>query len=279
MPLSLKSFFSSKPVSTTYDSYNHETSAILAKSDFSGIKSEISKTIFPFLQISTISNFNKNKPVVQQYFSTFSFKNAIFQFCTDNNRGYQLKSSFIIGPLINKIHSIVSSKKEVYTQFESMYGSKFFNLGLRIISPTFEASNLIYIFNFWRCLGNACFGMEVVGMDKEIGISVSSRIEVKDSVCCISLQRLNLLTLSLYKRIFGNLELGAECKANTSSVISYGAGLRIRNGKTDFKLNIDQNLSARMIWDEKLTENFAINFSSIYDEEGFNYGVGFMYES
>lgn len=269
--------FKTRALSTTYDSHNHEVAAITAHSPSTGIRCELSKTVFPFLQITAIrSHDGQEKPT--QFFTTLSLSNSVFQFCFDSGRSYQLKSSLLAGPIVSKIHSIVSAKNEVYGQFESMYHSAFYNIGFKLISPTFQASNLIYIVNYWRALGRLCFGFEVVGMDNELGLSFSSRMEGDGTVCCVSLQRLNLLTLSLYKRIFRGLELGVE--ARKSPEYSAGAaGLRMRTLRTDIRCSVDQRRSVGFSWDEKLSESLTVSFSSTYGQEGLDYGVGIFYGS
>lgn len=264
--------FKTKPLALTYESMGHESSAITANSAMKGIRYEISKTLSPFLQLTTV-NFKDNSSKSSQYFSTLSFKNSVFQFCFDTNRSYQFKSSIITGPFINKFHSIVSSEKEVYSQFESIYNSLFYNIGIRLIRPTFHASNLVYIVNCCKALGKCCFGFEIVGMNNQIGIGLSARAEKGSSVCFANLQRFNLLTLSYYRRIYKNIELAFEVK-KSSEFFSSAAGLRLKNYKSEIKANLDNKLRFGFTWDEKLTENLKIDFNLECDGDDFNYGVG-----
>jgi len=274
---SLKKFFKSKMVATNYDTYNNEVAGLTAPNLHSGIRYEISRAIFPFLQLSSVGSYDK-KQKSHQYFATVSSNRSIFQFSTDNSRNYQFKSSFVIGPLVNKVHSIISSKKEVFNQIESIYNSKFYNIGLKLISPAYEASNLIYVINYWRSLGHLCFGAEAVGFKNELGISFSTRYENEDSVYCFNLQRFNLITVSFYKKIMKKLEIGAEVK-KSQEYFSTAAGVRLRNFKNDIKCTIDQRLNMNTSWNEKLSENISIDFTCGYDFEDFDYGIGISYES
>lgn len=273
----LTNLFKGRKISTTFDSYNHESSSITSPDAFSGLRYEISKTILPFLQVTSIGSSSKREKS-HQYFATLSTGSSVFQFSSDSNRNYQLKSSFATGPFVHKIHSIVSSKKEMFGQMESMYNSPFYNIGLKLISPTFEASNMIYILNCWRSLGRLCLGAEVVGTKNHLGLSLSTRLESEDSVYCFSLQRFNLITLSFYKKLLGALEVGGEVR-RSKGFFSTAAGLRIKNLKSEVKCTVDQRMNMSMSWNERLTESLSVSFGCEYDFEEFEYGVGISYES
>lgn len=273
----LKNLFKSRRISTTFDSYNHEVSSITSPDIFCGLKYEISKAVLPFLQVASIGCSGKRERS-RQYFATLSTGNSVFQFSSDSNRSYQLKSSFVTGPFVHRIHSIISSKKEIFNQAESMYSSPFCSIGLKLMSPTFEASNLVYIVNCWRSIGRLCLGAEVVGMKNQLGISLSTRLENDDSVYCFNLQRFNLITLSFYKKLLGALEIGAEVK-KSKEFFSTAAGLRIRNLRSELKCAVDQRLNMSMSWNERLTENLSVSFGCECDFEEFDYGVGINYES
>ncbi|KAI4291156.1 mitochondrial import receptor subunit TOM40 [Pancytospora philotis] len=276
MAWSLKNLFSadSKPLATSYDSYNREAAALTNHSRSTGIKYEISKMVLPYLQLSAIKT--GHSPTVQ-YFTTLSFPRSVFQMCFDTDRSYQLRSSVACGPITARIHSIVSSKREVYAQLESLYSGRFYNMGLKLISPAIQASNLIYVFNCWRAFGRVFVGMEAVGMDGELGIALSSRYEKNDSVYCLSLQRFNLVVASFYRRVFGNVEVGAELQ-RSQSYFSTAAGLRLRTFRTELKCSVDQSLNFGCEWNEKLTEGLTVSFNGTCDEAGFNYGVGLFFE-
>ncbi|KAI5169803.1 mitochondrial import receptor subunit TOM40 [Pancytospora epiphaga] len=263
------------PLLTSYDTRNSVIADLTTTQKYNGIKCEITRTLTPFLQLTTIKT---GASLVPQVFTTFSFPSSVFQFCFDTDRNYQFRSSMSHGPITTKLHSIVSARKEVYSQLESMYNSVFFNIGFKIISPTLYTSNLIYVFNYWRSLGRVCLGFEVVGVNGDIGLSASSRIEGDNSVFCLSLQRFNMVTASIYRRCFKKLDVGLEITRDSSNFHT-AAGARLRNYKSDLKLTIDQSLRLGFEWDEKLTENITVNFNSTYDEDGFIYGIGVVYDS
>ena len=57
-----KFFFSkTKPITTTYDSYNQEVFQVITPNFFRGLRVELSKTVLPFLQISSVRSTNTNQ--------------------------------------------------------------------------------------------------------------------------------------------------------------------------------------------------------------------------
>lgn len=270
----LKRVFNSKNslISTNYDSYNHEVVEITNHNKHDGLRIEITKTILPFLQFTAIKTGD-----ISQYFTTLSQSNSAFQFCFDSNRSIQLRASALAGPVIGKWHTIVTSQRQVYSQFETAYNSVLYNIGFKVISPSFQAASLIYILNYCRAFGRLCLGFEAVGMNNELGLSFSSRMENNNSIYCLSLQRFNLLAISFYRRINKLLELGIEIK-RSSSFLSTSAGLRIRNYKSDVKINLDNRFNIGFNWDEKLSESLSFNFNATQDVDGLEYGIGFIYD-
>lgn len=262
-----------RPLAVSYDSYNHEVQQIVTPNLHTDIRLEITKTIFPFFQISSIKTSE-----TAQTFLTLSSKNGVLQFSFDGAQNYQLKSSVLIGPLITKFRSIVSHKKEVFTQVETMLNSKFHSLVFKLVSPTFSASNLIYVVTYFVSTSFLNCGVEVVGQNNELGVSFTTRVEGKNSVYCANLQKFNTLVLSFYRRIFGFLELGAEV-TKTPTNTTWSGGARIRNYRTDVKCCVDANYSVGFNWCESLTENLKVEFSSSYDWKDFEYGVALCYES
>lgn len=261
-----------KPVKASYDTYNHEVMQIVTPNLFTGIRSEISKTVLPFLQVSNIKTNTSN-----QAFLTMSSSNSVFQFSFDNSRNYQFKSSLLYGPILTKVHSIVSHKKEVFNQVETILNSRFYNVCFKLISPTFEASNLIYIINYFTSLSFISCGIEVVGMNNELGLGFLTRIESKNNVCCLNLQRFNTLTASFFKRLFGFLEIGAEIKRSSDN-LSYSAGARIKNMKSEVKVCLDSGMNVYFDWNESLTENLRAEFSCCYEWDEFEYGIGITFD-
>ena len=225
-----KFFFSrTKPITATYDSYNQEVIQVISPNFFKGLKVELSKTVLPFLQVSSVRSQSTN-----QTFITMSSKNSVFQFSVDNNRNFQLKSSHLFGPVVSKFHSIISKEKEVFSQAEAILTSKFYNIAFKLVSPAFEASNLIYILNYFATVRCLSFGVEAVGLKNEIGLSFSTRFENGPSVYSANLQRFNQLTLSFYRKIYEIFEIGTELK-KTKDSLSYNGGIRVKNQKSEVK--------------------------------------------
>jgi len=267
-----------QPLSTTYDTYNAEASAITSRSFHKGLRYEISKTILPFLQVSTIKNKTK-KSVNEQYFSTVSVANSIFQFSFDSSRNYQFKSSAIIGPIIVKCQSIVSRQRELYNQLECIYHSRFFNIGLKFINPTIDASNAVYIVNFWNSVGAFCFGAEMVGVSNHLSFGIQSRLETPDSIYSIGVQRFNSVILSYYKKIARFLECGFEV-TNSNGVYKGVIGMKIQSFRSELVANINHSMELNFVWHEKLTERITVSFNGLLSpNDPFEYGIGLNYES
>lgn len=268
-----KIFFSNtKPITTTYDTYNSEVLQVITPNFFKGLRVELSKTVLPFLQISSVKS-----PSTSQTFVTMSSTNSVFQFSVDNNRNFQLKSSHLFGPIVSKFHSIISREKEVFSQAEAILNSKFYNIAFKLVSPAFEASNLIYIINYFATVKCLSFGAEAVGLRNEVGLSFSTRIDNGQSVYSANLQRFNQLTLSYYRRIRDIFEIGTEIK-KTKDTLSYTGGLRVKNQKSEVKCTLGSDSIFNFYWNESLSENIRIEFSSFYDWEDFEYGVSLIYE-
>lgn len=265
-------FFKRKPIKTTYDSYNYEAQQIITPNLFTGLRAEISKSVSSFCQLSTIKTQQST-----QNFITLSTKDTIFQFSFDDNRNYQLKSSILLGPVVSKLHTIVSRKKEVYNQFEAVLNSKFYNVCFKLISPTFEMANLIYIVNCFASVGFMTWGFEAIGVDKEVGLSFSTRIDDGSNVLCANLQRFNTLTVSFYRRIKGILDIGGEI-IKSQERLSYSGGIRIKNHRTEVKSSMSSNGNLYFDWSESLTESLKVEFSLNYDWDEVIYGIGMSFE-
>lgn len=274
-----------RPLSTTFDTHSHEASAITTHSGAHGLRCELSKVLAPFLQITAIRT--AAQPATQLFttlslpatrlFGSVPLPGTVFQLCFDTGRSYQLRAAAGRGPLVARVHSIVSAQKAVYTQLEALYTGTLWSIGARLVSPTFAAADLVYVFSCWRALGAVCLGAEVVGVNNEVGISVASRVEAGESVCCLSLQRLNTLTASFYRRLRRGVEVGAEVSRSAAHVSAAG-GLRLRTFRTELKCNIDQRMRVGFEWDEKLTESLSVNFNGTYDTDGLGYGLSMLYD-
>lgn len=264
-----------KPISTSFDTYNEETSNLFT-STFNGLKMELSKVVTPFLQLSTSRSLDKNQKTHQSV-ATFSFPSSIFQVQLDSSKTFSLRSSFMTGPFISKFQSIYSNST-LFSQFSSVYNSSFYNIGFKLIKPTLKASDFIYILNTWKAFGKFCFGMEVLSMQNQLGVSLSGRYENSpNSVACFNLQRFNTMTLSFYKKIFKSVELGLEYKKSKNETKTSMAA-RIQNYKTDVRYLLNSK-ALSFIWIERLSENLSIEFNSEYDYDKFDYGIGINFVS
>lgn len=267
--------FKRRPVKTTYDSYNYEIQQVVTPNLFTGLRAEISKSLSSFCQFSTIRSEDS-----YQNYVTLSTRETIFQFSFDNARNYQMKSSILFGPIVSKFHTIISRKKDVYSQFETVLNSKFYNVCFKLISPTFEATNLIYIVNCFLSMGFMSGGIEAVSLNKEVALSFSARVENDNSVICANLNKFDTLTVSFYQRLMDILEIGCEVtkKTNNDNPLSCSGGIRIKNHRSEVKSSISSNGNLYFDWNENLAENLKIEFSMNYDWYELVYGVGIVFD-
>lgn len=261
------------PIRTNYDSSSYDSSELVSHQKSSGLRVEITRNIWPFLQL-TVSRADD----MMQYFATLARSDSVFQLCFDSKADLQLKASGLIGPVVTKWHTIINRNKEVYSQIESIYNSRFFNMCFKVISPSFHASNLIYVLNYWRSFGCLYFGVEAVGMDNEIGVSFVSRVENKNGSCTFSLRRFNLAILSFYRRINKVLEAGVEVRRSAAHS-SAALGIRARNYRSDVRLTVDHRRNVGFSWEERLSEHLTMNFNTSVDIDGLEYGIGFTFQS
>lgn len=261
-------------IKTSFDTYNFELNS-MGIINCKGLNYYFSKVLTPFLQISTSGSYNKSK---QKPNHTFSISNpsSYFQFSFDNSN-LELRSSFVKGLFITKIHSIIPRNFQAFNQVETLYNSRLFNVAFKLVLPVLT-SDLIYVLNFSRLFGDFNIGTEIVGRKNELGISLNGRYEKKNNIVSMSLQRFNKMTLGFYRRLFNGIELGAELEKG-QNLLNYKILTRVKNYKTDIRYFVSNNLRMGFNWNERLTENFGFEFGCCYDFDEFEYGLGINYES
>ena len=272
-PNFLNNFYSSV-LNRTYDTFDNDFKLTTTPSLSNGYKLEITKNIGKYLQGSScISKLSK------QYFLTYLQPTTLIQLGIEPQGAYQLKVMKKIKNLTTTYHSVISESKEIFTQFESIYTSQFYNMAFKLVKPVFEASNLIYIVNYWKSFGKLELGFEIVGLEKHLGIALSGRIESSKGILCANLQRFNLLKISFYRRITDYIDCGIEIQRNlkreTGALLG---GIRYKSNKTEIKGCINNLYNMGLSWEEKISSKVKITASAEYNFIDFEYGLSLIYE-
>lgn len=264
-----------KIISTNFDTHNHEVSEIVSPVLLRGIKCEINKIISPWLQVSAIKT-SKSESNALQIFTTAMLPHSFLQLSFDTDRNYQAKYAVGKGAFLSKIHSIVSSDGSVYTRLESMYSSALHTACVKLVKPIFEASNLVYILSFWRAFGSIHYGFEAVTMNRQVGITVATRVEGDNGVFSASLQRFNTLTLSIYRRFTESLSAGVEGSISKEQS-KLAVGLKVSTCRSDVKLTVNNDMNLGFAWEERLSEMLTVSFNGIYGGGSYDYGISMLY--
>ncbi|KAL6121279.1 hypothetical protein NUSPORA_01833 [Nucleospora cyclopteri] len=152
-------------------------------------------------------------------------------------------------------------------------------MSLKLIKPAYEASNLVYIFNYWKTLGKIAVGCEIVGLENFIGLGFSGRFANEKTVTCFNLQRFNLITFSFYRKITPVLDAGIEIKKNLEQkAISLSSGARIKNKNSEIKCTLDDKFNLGFSWEENISNCLTIGLSGEYNYDAFSYGISMIYE-
>ncbi|ORD97615.1 hypothetical protein HERIO_525 [Hepatospora eriocheir] len=267
-----------------YDLYNNEFISISSPNLNLGNKLEITKTLTKNIQLTSImTKFNK------QYFLTLfkdfhglSFINStVFQASHELNGVSQLKCSVqMFKNLLNvKYDTIVNKNKEVFSQLENFITTQNNAFCLKLIKHSFESSNLIYIFNYWKNFGFACAGAEVVGFNNNLSFNFCGRVSDDYNVIGVSVEKFNIFTTSFYRKLYKNIEMGVEYTENRDTKRKTGIiACRMKNMRSEFKFTVNNLLEYCFSWDEYLTSNLVVGLSGTYCNNTLNYGFHFTYD-
>lgn len=275
-----------KMLNITYDTSDSEFKSVSTINIFNRYKMEINKKINRFTEVScNLQKYSK------QYFVTFFNDSNLFQFSTDANKSYQIKIRNKFKNLVTTYHSVISERMEVFTQLDTIMYFMNHNMAIKLIKPVFEASNLIYIFNMYSTIfdNNNFFiksincGMEIVGLDKHVGIGLSGRVNTEDTVTSVNIQRFNLIKGSFYKKVCsfindGFVDAGIEVQTNLKQKRhSVQGGLRYKSFTTEIKACVNDLWNMGVSWEEKISDKVKICASAEYNFVDFEYGMSVIY--
>lgn len=261
----------------TFDAYNAEARALTTVQGHSGVRTEVSKTVFPFLQISRIAVLDRSTSV-SQIFGTVSLQNSLVQLSMDHENSLQLRATHLNRNILAKLHTIVSSRKDVFSQVELEMRNKINSFGLKLIAPAVKGANMIYVANVLQQFGSLGFGAEVIAADSSLGVSLCGRHEHRRGVFSIGLQQFTALHISYYHRLNSLFDFGTEIRVSQSHPSSAAVGCRLATPTTELKATINSDMSLGFSLDERLTEGLSLNINTEITGTGCFYGFGFSLE-
>jgi mitochondrial import receptor subunit TOM40 len=261
----------------SFDTYNAEAQAITSFSGYSGIKTEVSKTLSPFLQISKVLILDQ-KSVLRQIFGTISLPNSLLQLSMDHERSLQLRATHLRNNVTSKMHTIVSRQREVFSQAEVEIRSRANSLVLKMISPALKGTSMIYVVSAFQQLGSSGLGAEVIGTDCSLGISLCGRHETGSSVVAVGLQQFTAMSLSWHHKLGRMIDLGGELQMSRLHPSYAAVGCRLRTHRAELKANINSNRTLAFSYDERLNEGLSFNLNCEIGRGGCLCGFGFSLE-
>ncbi|KAG5860039.1 putative porin protein [Encephalitozoon hellem] len=268
---------SKREITSTFDTYNAEASEIITPQVCSGVRTEISKTISPFLQVSRVDILDRNMHV-SQMFGTLSLGNSLVQISMDHENSVGVRAMNMSGNLATRVHTIITGRKEVFSQIEVEMKNRINSVGLKLISPAVKSTGMVYVANVLQQFGSLSLGAEIIGADSELGISVCGRYEHKGGIFSLGLQQFTALSLNYYHRIGKFFDIGAEVQAPRVSPPSAAIGCRLSTSKTQVKASVNSDMSLGFYLGEKLTEGLTFNVNAEVNRSGCNHGFGFSLE-
>lgn len=266
-----------REVTSTFDTYNSEASGLAAPQTCSGVRAEVSKTLTPFLQVSRIDVLDANVRA-SQVFGTLSLRNSLVQVSVDHENSMRLRAMHMAGNLVGRVHTIVTGRKEVFSQVELEVKNRINNFGLKLISPAVKGAGMIYVANTLQQLGSLSLGAEVIGTDSELGVSVCGRYERGGGIFSVGLQQFTALCLNYYHRFGKLLDVGAEIQVSRSGPPSAAVGCRLVTPRTQVKASMSSAMFLGFSLDERLTEGLVFNVNAEMGKSGCTHGFGFSLE-
>nr|AGE95713.1 hypothetical protein ECU06_0480 [Encephalitozoon cuniculi] len=266
-----------REIASTFDTYNSEASEIITPQTCSGVKTEVTKTLAPFFQVSRVDILDGNAHV-SQTFGTLSLGNSLVQISVDHENSLRLKAMNMSGNLATRVHTIITGRKEVFSQVELEMRSRVNNLGLKLISPAIKGTGMVYVANTLQQFGTLSLGAEIIGADSEFGISVCGRYEHSSGIFSVGLQQFTALTLNYYRRLGKFFDMGAEVQLPRTCPPSAAIGCRLSTPKAQAKASVSSNMSLSFCLAEKLTEGLSFNINAEVNKSGCTHGFGFLLE-
>lgn len=270
-----KKIFSNE-ISSSFDTYNTESSNITNPIIYSGVKTEISKTINQYLQFTHVS-LSDTSSSSSQIYATLNLNNILLQLSGDQDKNIQARGTFMYKNVLTKFNTVLSRSKDIFSQIEIDIKNRMNNLCLKMIQPAIKGSSIIYIGNFMQQFGKLSLGCELIGVDNYFGMSFVGRCDTISSTTSVSLQQFNTLSVDYYKKINEMSQIGF--KFNKSKYISsYGLGVRIHSRKGEVIGSIDNNRVVSLIYNDRLSEGLSLSINCQMSKEKISYGYGFTYE-
>lgn len=264
-------------VLTSYEDHNNEVRSVTSLSTYPGIRSEISKTLNPNLQLSKISIIDKNSHV-SQFFTTICTNNALFQLSIDHEKCLQFRSTGLYNNIMAKFHTIVSKKKDVFTQIDIDIKNSINNLSLKLIDSEIKDSGYIYVCNVMQQLGKFSIGSEIIGANSELGMSLCGRYEDPRFIATFAVQQFSVLNLTYYRKIGKLFNLGLDLHTGPRYSTKASIGLKLTGRKSEVKASVNNDLSFALVYTEKLTEALGFEININADKKDIAYGLGFNLE-
>lgn len=270
-----KKIFSTE-ISSSFDTYNIESSNITNPITYSGVKTEISKTINPYCQISHVS-LSDNLSISNQIYATLNLNNILLQLSGDQDKNIQIRGTFMYKNMFTKFNTVLSRSKDIFSQVEIDIRNRWNNLCMKMIQPAIKGSSLIYIGNYMQQFGRMSLGCEVIGVDNYLGMSLVGRCDTISSTTSVSLQQFNTLSVDYFKKINDMSQIGVRIN-KSKDLLSYGVGVRVHSRRGEVIGSIDNNRVVSLIYNDRLSEGLSFSVSCQMSKDRFNYGYGFTYE-
>lgn len=264
-------------ISFSYDGFNNEASKIIDLNLFSGVSTEIAKTITPNVQIRHISIINSNE-TSKQFIGNLSLYNMLWQINADQDKNLQVRGTHIYKNILTKFNYSQITNREKYYHVEFDIKNKFNNFCLKYFKRLNKELSSVGIFNFIQKIGNLSIGTEVIKVDDGIGLSFASRFEILDSIFTLSLHQFNVLSADLYYKINEILETGLKFSTSRNNELCYGIGVRVHSSRGEVIGSFNNLRHFNFSFSDKLGEGIFINANCRIEKDNFIYGYGFTYE-
>ncbi|WUR03563.1 mitochondrial translocase (TOMM40L) [Vairimorpha necatrix] len=279
----LKDTLFNTQLTSSFDTYNNESNTVFNLSNFTGIKTEISKTVSPNFQISHISNIGPDFESRQTY-GTFCFNNLLLQTSIDQDKIFRIRGTHMFNNFYTKFHTVIGRSKDIFTQIEIDLRNRYNNLCIKMIQPAIKGASCVYVGNYMQQLGIFSIGGECIKADEYLGLSFVGRYEGIGHVSTISLQHFNTLSIDYYKTVTSKnkksalFEYGMHFSTNREKQMSYGVGVRVHSKRGEIIGSLDNKKVLSLVYNDKLSEGLSLNLNCRVGKNVFDYGYGFTYE-
>lgn len=266
-----------KEIGTSFDNHNAEARRLTQIDVYNGVRTEISKMVSACVQVSRICVM-KNETYASQVFGTMRMGNGLLQIGVDDEKSVEVRATHMGGRVVSRIHSIMSSQREMFSQAEVEIRNRLNNVVLKAIRPAVKGTRMIYVVNVFRQLGCVGIGSEIIGTDGSVGISVCGRHEHTNGILSVCVQQFTALSISYYHRISRLFDVGSEVEVSRSYGFHGRVGCRLQTYRTEVKASVSNRMSLLFSLDERLSETLMLNVNAEIDRSKCCYGFGFSFE-